>query len=199
MRNKLQSTAGAQSSGRRPRTSSKRDRSTERKDNSVGRSDDESSEDEDSDPNSHPLSNLQKSKSLAPTSNIPAAMPSSLIPGIEAAIQAVVDETLLLAIKDAVKANPLSEKIPVTVLQETLHEIRSEIKSQVTLTVSVSSSRFRWVQRIKEYCEGSYESKGSERYDDGLITVPPDVREEIQSIVHKSLSIPAGEFLHILP
>lgn len=195
MKNKLQSVTNTpSSSSRRPRTSSKANRD-HRKDSSLERSDNESTEDEDSDHNAPLPSQSHKLKSPGPSSNTPSTPVSSSSPEIEASIQGVVDEALLAAIKETVRANPLSEKIPVTVLQETLQEIRSEIKSQVALTISVSSSRFHWSQRIKEYSESYFETKRSDQSHEGSITVPADVKEEIQSMVKKSLSIPAGKLL----
>jgi hypothetical protein len=113
------------------------------------------------------------------------ATPNTSVP-LDAAIQEVVEECITTTIRETVRANPLSEKIPITVLQETIQEIQNELKTHITLTVNVSRSRFHWNQRIKEYSE-RFPTEGM-----GGVGIPSDVKEEIQSVVKKSLSIPAG-------
>jgi hypothetical protein len=101
----------------------------------------------------------------------------------------------VLAIRATVRSNPLSEKIPVTVLQETIEEIKSEIKSQITLSVSVAGNRYQWHQRIRDWTatvEGEGRG-GDEEGGSGAVVVPRDVREEIESVVKKSLAIPVGK------
>jgi hypothetical protein len=203
LRNKLQSSntnpSSSSASSRRPRQpssrgrGSSRDRSIEHKDQSVDRSEgDDSSDGEESDRDNSPPPHQQN----RPQHNNTATTNTNST-AIETGIQAVVEECITATIRDTVRANPLSEKIPITVLQETIQEIRNELKPHITLSVNVSRNRFHWNRRIKEYSENLFDGSSGRGGGGGteLVEIPSDVKEEIQSVVKKSLSIPAGMFV----
>ncbi len=135
---------------------------------------DESSDGEDSDPSPDNQGTKLSSGRGASTELLPS-------------VSRAVDEVLVQKIKEIASSNPLSEKIPVTVLNETVQEIANEIKEQILLSVTVSNNRYHWKERIKDYLENEEEEK--ERYGE---EIPGEIREEIESCIKKSLLIPSG-------
>ena len=83
-------------------------------------------------------------------------------------VQDVAWDIVLAYTRDVVRSNPLAERIPVTVLQETTKEIAMHVRSLVTLPLLIAASDKQWGQGGK---------------------APEDVEDNVK----KTLSIPKGK------
>lgn len=97
-------------------------------------------------------------------------------------VQEIAWGAVLAYTREVVRANPLSDKIPVTVLQETTSEIAMHVRSQVTLPLLIAAGSKRWQLSREEELDNA---QGVGRED-------VDIPVEVEACVKKTLSIPKG-------
>jgi hypothetical protein len=93
-------------------------------------------------------------------------------------VQEIAWGAVLAYTREVVRCNPLSDKIPVTVLQETISEIAMHVRAQVTLPLLIAAGSKRW-----QLPGGEWEREGE-----------VDVPGEVEACVKKTLSIPKGDY-----
>ena len=94
-------------------------------------------------------------------------------------MQDIAHSAILAYSREVVRSNPLADRIPVTVLQETISEIAVHVRTQVALPLLIAAGNKRWKLSMEE-------GEGDGASGD------VDVEGEVEACVKKTLSTPKG-------